>query len=366
MEPREKAEAILAAARARLALSHGLFAGVVLRKQWQATDECPTIGTDGGGCLYYNPAYIAQCSIPEVEALLVHEACHDLGLHSFRLGRRDALLWNIACDAAINPIVAEAGLCLPPDGVPGIPNSTAEMNYRELEKRPKKKVRCTCQLRPPTGSKSTQAQAEMEAKIQVAALIERARTAGTLSANLARLVGAALEERVPWEQLVSRFVTDKAKMESTWRRPNRRYLAQGIVLPSMWSPEVPDFVWACDTSGSIDEATWRSVCGEALHALATCQRRGKAELQVAWCDTEVSAQVVSAPSELVPKGGGGTDYAPVFRWVAEHAPYTKGVIYVTDGCCNSFGEEPRCPVLWVLTAPNEGFKPPFGEVAYVL
>jgi predicted metal-dependent peptidase len=85
-----------------------------------------------------------------------------------------------------------------------------------------------------------------------------------------------------------------------------------------------------------------------------------------WCDTEISVQVVEAAEELAPKGGGGTMFSPVFEWVNENRPHTKGVVYVTDGYCSDFGEEPTYPVLWVLTAENGGFTPPFGEVVCVL
>ena len=91
--------------------------------------------------------------------------------------------------------------------------------------------------------------------------LEAAKRAGTLPAGLERMVGAALASSIPWEQIVHRFVSRNAHTESAWRKPNRRYLARGVVLPSLWQPDVPDFVLACDTSakgsassGCIDSA----------------------------------------------------------------------------------------------------------------
>src|SRR5207247_9558468 len=118
-----------------------------------------------------------------------------------------------------------------------------------------------CHMMPPTDEQGNPltgaalAQAEQDAKLQAATAAELAQRAGKMPAGLARLVGAALEERVPWEQIVSRFVTASSKMDSSWRKPNRRYLTRGVVLPSLWSPNVPDFVLACDTSGSISVET---------------------------------------------------------------------------------------------------------------
>lgn len=365
-----KAEANLSAACARLVVSHGFFAGPVLRKKWIPSDAAPTIGTDGRD-LYYNPKWISKRTVEECQALLVHEACHDLGLHPFREQGRDHQGWNIACDHVVNHVVGECGLKLPEGGCPPIKDTTPEALYEQVMKK-KKKAGCDCTLVKPTGADGQpltgQAlkDAEADAKLQAATVAELAKRAGKLPAGLARLVGAALEEKVPWEQIVNRFVSSSAHLDSSWRKPNRRYLTRGIVLPSLWSPDVPDFVLACDASGSIDERTLHQVCGEVLHALSTCERRGSAQLQVVWCDTEVSAQTVQSEKDLEPRGGGGTMYSPVFDWVNEHVPHTKGVVYITDGYCSDFGEKPDYPVLWVLTAPNEGFQPPFGEVAHVI
>ena len=142
-----KAEANLRAACARLVVSHGFFAGPVLRKRWIPSEAAPTIGTDGRD-LYYNPAWIAARSIPECIGLLVHEACHDLGLHMFREQGRDIIvcdaeghavkLWNIACDTQCNQVVADCGLSVPPGGVAPVADSTAEAEYEKLAKKAKK------------------------------------------------------------------------------------------------------------------------------------------------------------------------------------------------------------------------------------
>lgn len=389
-EQRAAAKEKLQSAIARLVVSHGFFAGALLRKNLYAKDDlpCPTIGTDGKD-LYYDPAFVAAQDIPSLMALLVHEACHDLGLHSFRRGKRDELLtdpegthvvsaWNIACDHVVNDVVKECGLTLPQGGVEPISGTTPEELYEKVVSQAKKngskkgKGKCDCNVMSPKGpngeelSGQARAEAEAEAKLQAAMTQELAQRAGKLPASLARLVGAALEERVPWPVLVSRFVTQSSHLESAWRKPNRRYLTRGIVLPSLWSPDVPDFVLACDTSGSIDTHTLEKICGEVLHALSTCAQRGAPSLTVVWCDTEISVQEVETEKDLHPVGGGGTMFSPVFNWVNANKPLTKGVVYVTDGYCSDFGETPEYPVLWVLTAPNAGFVPPFGEIACVM
>ncbi|MCI0349085.1 MAG: VWA-like domain-containing protein [Acidobacteriales bacterium] len=379
-----QAEEKLQAATAQLVVSHGFFAGAVLQMRWIACEDgkvdrmdLARMGTDGRD-LYYNPHWVAQAPPEHVKFGLAHEACHILGLHPFRRGMREMDLWPIACDFIVNDVCQEAGMPIPPNSLPPVADSTPEAEYEKLQKLKKQtqqahKGNCGCAIVDPKGEHGEAltgaelAAAEAEAKLRAATVAEIAKRAGNLPGKLARLVGAALEERVPWERIVSRFVTQNAKVESAWRKPNRRYLTRGIMLPSLWTPEVPDFVMACDTSGSIDTETLRTICGEVLHALSTVEQKGgTGGLLVVWCDTEVSAQRVESQRDLEPKGGGGTMFSPAFAYVNENAPHTKGVVYVTDGYCSDFGPEPEYNVLWVLTAHNELFRPPFGEIAFVI
>ena len=61
---------------------------------------------------------------------------------------------------------------------------------------------------------------------------------------------------------------------------------------------------------------------------------------------------------LHPKGGGGTDYRPVTAYVEEQGLNPACLVYLTDGCCDRYPEEPWYPVLWIGTCE---FNPPFGE-----
>lgn len=377
----KQAEVKLQAACAQLVLNHGFFAGAVLQMRWIPVEngkvheqEVGRMATDGID-LYYNPEWVAQAPVEHVKFGLAHEACHILGLHPFRRGAREHLPWTVACDMIVNDVCQDAHLPVPPDSVPPVADSTPEAEYEKIQRvRQKNKPQGQgCAVLRPMGkdgeelSGAALATAEAQAKLGAATAAELGKRAGNMPAKLARLVGAALEERVPWERIVSRFVTESSKMESAWRKPNRRFLSRNIVLPSLWTPEVPDFVMACDTSGSIDTETLKIVCGEVLHAVSTIEKKGgSGGLLVVWCDTEVSAQKVESERDLEPRGGGGTMFSPVFRYVNENAPLTKGVVYVTDGYCSDFGPKPEYPVLWVLTGRNDAFKPPFGEVAFVI
>ena len=70
------------------------------------------------------------------------------------------------------------------------------------------------------------------------------------------------------------------------------------------------------------------------------------------------------PVKLDPKGGGGTDFRPVFNEVEDRGIDPACVVYLTDGWGVYPEEEPPYPVLWVLTQEpsNPNYHPPFGEV----
>jgi len=63
--------------------------------------------------------------------------------------------------------------------------------------------------------------------------------------------------------------------------------------------------------------------------------------------------------DIKPHGGGGTAFSPVFEYIEEHGIEPIAIVFLTDLCCDDFGNEPNCPVLWVST--DEGTAP-FGEV----
>jgi hypothetical protein len=49
----------------------------------------------------------------------------------------------------------------------------------------------------------------------------------------------------------------------------------------------------------------------------------------------------------------------VFTKIIELGINPIAIVFLTDLCCNSFGDQPDAPVLWVTTDPG---KAPFGEV----
>ena len=214
------------------------------------------------------------------------------------------------------------------------------------------------------GSGTAQKQAEQEADIELVQAMQRAKHIGDMPAGLLRLFRKRLHPTLDWRGILQRFLENCADGDSTWTTPNRRYLYQGIYLPSRQEPRIPHIVLAVDSSGSVDNALLEMFCTELSGILESYDTL----LTVLFHDTRVqSVQTFTRqnlPLRLAPAGGGGTDYRPVTAYIEENDLAPTCMIWFTDLECDRFPEEPAFPVLWLAEQPN-GTTPPFGETGYL-
>lgn len=110
-------------------------------------------------CIYY-PPFVESLSITELYAIVQHEIEHIVRVHCLRIGDRDLMAWNIACDMTINgrkdnPRIGypdpDTGKLMMPmaDKIVWIPkdwaeDSTAEDFYELIMKNAKKVPVCGC------------------------------------------------------------------------------------------------------------------------------------------------------------------------------------------------------------------------------
>lgn len=332
-----------------------------------------TMATDGR-TLWYCPAFVEAISLNEVVAVLAHEADHCAKMHPLRMLWREPVRWNIACDQEVNALMADAGLTLPKGSVPGVPDATAELLYSKVTDQQMKVYGgapgTVCAPKGPGGRDLTRAErweAEQKARQMVASAAQTAKACGKLSAGWQEALADVLEPRIPWQDVLARWVGDRNRENYSYRRPNRRHLGRGFVLPSMDGEDPPQVVQALDTSGSISREELQMITSEVCHLLN--QFHGcEYEHTLLWFDHDVYPQQVTDPSELQPVGRGGTAFSPIFDWCATNIEREQGIIVVTDGYCDDYGEAPEQDVLWILVGEQhrKDFSPPFGEVAYVI
>ncbi len=147
--------------------------------------------------------------------------------------------------------------------------------------------------------------------------------------------------------------------------PNRRFIHQGLYLPELKNPELGLIALLVDTSGSISQQDLNEFASE-MHGILTAY---KTELMVIYVDAAVQGVEFIASDDtevnLELKGGGGTDYRPGYDWLHEQGHMPTAAVYLTDGYCNSFPDEPDFPTLWALTQKSDYFKPAFGEILVI-
>ena len=186
----------------------------------------------------------------------------------------------------------------------------------------------------------------------VAAAQQMERTCGSLPARLAGVVRNLLKPEIRWQELLAQFVTSCYGGSRQWLPPARRHVWQGLYLQSQRDQRLKAVV-ALDTSGSTAGDLPRFF--SELTGLLTSF--GGYELTVVQCDAAVAdVETFDDMSPLDPdrtwtvKGGGGTDFRPVFEYVGKNVGDPNLLIFFTDGCGPAPERAPGYPVMWLLTS----------------
>ena len=279
----------LTQAKTRLSLKEPFFSTMLYRFPLRATEEVPVAAVTPRGVILYNPKAIETLSVEEIVFLLCHEVMHVALSHATRRGDRDHMIFNIACDAVINETLIELGIGqFLNNGVrmPGAQNRHAEDIYDEIFKKTKVITidldlifsgdKTTPDFKGDTLGKARrsygEALDESEArevanriKLAVAEGITKEKMSGMghqRGAFLEKLEAYVLTEKLPWHQLLARFMNKFVSQNESWRRPNKRF--SDVYLPSVdKEARMGTLVVGIDTSGSIDSKTL-SVFGKHL------------------------------------------------------------------------------------------------------
>jgi len=365
-----EAEQKLTKARAGLILDQPFFGSLALRLQAVADPGCKTAWVDGKK-LGYNPAFIKDLPINVVKSVWAHEVMHCACAHHLRRGARQVTKWNQAGDYAINGILKNSGFEIPADWLlnPAYQDKSSEEIYNLLPDPPPGQGNGPGEVRDGTDDHGKplqppqQAQAEQDWKVAMAQAAQQAKACGNLPADLARLVEEIVHPKLNPYEILRQFLEMSARNDYAWTPPNRRYLTQGFYLPSLRSEELPEIVIAVDTSGSVTAEELAQFAAEVSGILEAYDTT----ITVIYCDSGIKGDPEiftreNLPLKLNAKGGGGTDFRPPFKWVADQGLAPACLIYLTDMCCSRFPLDPGYPVLWAKIGIWQTNPPPFGEV----
>jgi len=381
----------LTAARTRLILDKPFLGALVLRlplvenSQW-----CQTTATDARA-IYYNQTYLSELSLSQVQFVLAHEALHCGLSHFARREHRDRKRWDVACDHAVNQLLAADNLEPPPaalfdESYAGMsaeeiyPCIEADDNEKPMDQHlydPQLNDNNTSRDNTPTDQQTSEAEnaspcdsSEVEVRRnnrppplsnterdrlntkwqqRLAGAAQQAEQAGKLNKSVARMLQRLLQPSIPWRAMLSRFMSSAARIDYNLTRPSQRREGDAI-LPSLHTRQI-DVAVAIDTSGSIKQAELDVFLTE-LNAIKGSMN---ARITLLACDAVLDENCPWIfepwdPLKLPPQlsGGGTTDFNPVFDWLTANILRPDLLIYFTDGKGHFPDTPASLPVLWLV------------------
>ena len=372
----------MAKARANLIMAQPFFGSLALRLKMEETTEIAHGDTDGQ-TIRYNPDWVAKAPLSKVTGMVAHLVMHPAMLHHTRRGARDKKRWNQACDHAINSILTDAGFDLPEgkyndpqyrgmtaehiytlipveedDGGGGQGQGDGQGDDQNNDPGGDGGVNDSPESQNAGSTQSQQRAEESEWKTAVAQAAHVAKQAGNLPADLERMMEELFEPVLPWKDILRRFMTEKANDDFSWRRGNRRFIAQGLYLPSRESEGTGDIAIMIDTSCSVGQDELDAFGSEAIGVIRELR---PTTTYVIYCDSRVQHVDEFGPDDDIQfklHGGGGTDFRPPFEWLEERQIVPKCAVYLTDGH-GPFPDEPDYPTMWCID--NYDVIPPIGE-----
>jgi predicted metal-dependent peptidase len=210
---------------------------------------------------------------------------------------------------------------------------------------------------PPLGADERR-DLEVQWQQRLAGAAQQAMQSGKMGGTMARLVDHLLQPRLPWRMLLARHMTSMARDDFSYMRPSRR--EGDAILPSLKSSRL-DIVVAVDTSGSI-RATEMD---EFLSEVSALKGQMRARVTLLACDSELADgspwmyepwEDFRCPTQI--QGGGGTDFRPVFDWIARQGDRPELLVYFTDAEGRFPDRDPGYPVIWLVKGRE---KVPWGQ-----
>ncbi|WP_269519512.1 vWA domain-containing protein [Alteromonas sp. BMJM2] len=194
-------------------------------------------------------------------------------------------------------------------------------------------------------------------------LAEQADGWGDVPGEVKIFLDNLLSPKMPWHKILSKHMTDLAKVDYSFERPNRRYLPD-TYLPTQNSESLTEITVAVDVSGSVGPGQIDQFISE-IHAIHTQLKPTKTTVLGFNTDITTTTTIEEAADVLniELKGDGGTNITPVMEYAVENKP--KALVVFTDG---HFGfdenEVPRdVPVYWIIEG-NSDFSTKRGKVIH--
>lgn len=213
---------------------------------------------------------------------------------------------------------------------------------------------------------------EQIAQRAVAQVLQGGQDAGSIPANLLRIINDLNKPKVHWTSVLRKFVVSVRSVGYSYLKPDRRTFGGDFVFPSFRrDSQKLVLAVAIDTSGSIGDEALRKFLSELVGILKAYKSY---EVHV-FCfegdvDPSTYEKITHSGSSVREKiiayiqkvaGGGGTCFQSVWDFLRMKKIKPRGLIFFTDGGAydTSWHNERGIPTLFV-TLDNPKWKAPFG------
>lgn len=403
--------------RHKLLMRQPFTGGMLMRFEFVPVRDhrLATASTDGSR-IFFDISFYKSLDEDERIFVLAHECWHCVYLHFMRQMKRDHSLWNIAADCEINYMLENEtfkvpkGVCFPPHEVEG---KSAEEIYEYLLKTQSKKNKASKSSgKGKDGENSTRdektdkngskgglsgqfdkhtskddnkndggdqkkgilptdewgekgedsdynpiidddtAEKIREGVISEAQKIERQK--GCIPGCVQRIINKFRQPEIPWQTMLSQFVTKCLGDRRQWLPPLRRSVWSGVYQQSRRGQEI-NVVCTVDTSGS----TMNDLPKFMSELISLLKTFGKYKLTLIQCDCSVQGFDVYDDYNEFPvencgsfkwKGMGGSDLNPAFDELIKRGTEATMHIIFTDGYITVPSKNPLgIPTMFVLT-----------------
>lgn len=353
-------------------------------------EKFDTFGVTERGVMYWSPKAVERWSIEEIGTVILHEVSHYLRDHADRARNLNAIpiVFNIAADMEINDDLVAMGLVLPEGAIlPSLKDykdgQMAEQYYQMLrddgedgsmldgnqnwgngcgsgagnpgsfEEQIDQQV---CPGR--TAADKRDIQRRTAEAIKKEGRAGRGDTMGGWSRWADDMVKPS---KIPWHRKLARScrrVVDivAGNVDTCYDRPSRWQSAFGwddgaLIMPRTVAP-LPHVCVAIDTSGSMGEREVSQAVSETMGILK------KTDTAVTLCTCDAGIQGLARISDKkdvakLIKGGGGTDFRPVFDALEKERRKPDIVVFITDGGGPAPARKPEgIHIIWVLVGAH--------------
>jgi len=355
-----------------------LMSGVLVSGNTEVVDDDKVTAYTDGLNVKYGRNFVTGLSDKQLNFLILHENFHKAFKHTTtwrHLYQDDPKLANKACDFVINLMIKRydpygetaefiPGGCLDErfDGM------DAQQIFRILKKEKEEGGgkgegnegepydEHGWEEAESWGEDKTQ---EVKRKIDVAIrqgeiLLKKKGDAGS---GGDRAFGELLDVKIDPYEVLREYMTSTCaeRSDSTWSRPNRRFISQDLYMPSQIAEAMDSVIIANDMSGSIGQMEQSEFLTEMANI---CNSVMPEVTHILYWDTEVCAhekyardQLETMPQSTKPAGGGGTEVQCVRSYLKRNNVTAQVLVIFTDGYVGAIGDwSDMPPTVWVISS----------------